>query len=119
MDQHHPSRRRPLKQWAEGDAGGGASVPAVAPATSRRSAAREERHPNSVTAPPIHRGSMPPRPWRGFWNSLGTAGLASLNGLLGGQSSAAPARHPASWERAAKQRRAVFALITLVSATLA
>jgi membrane glycosyltransferase len=27
---------------------------------------REERHPNAVTAPPLNRGSMAPRPWRGF-----------------------------------------------------
>ncbi|MDB5779989.1 MAG: glucans biosynthesis glucosyltransferase MdoH, partial [Polaromonas sp.] len=42
---------------------------------NRRSLLREERHPNAVTAPPVHRGSMAPRPWRGFWNSLGTAAL--------------------------------------------
>ena len=40
---------------------------------SHRSPVREERHPNSVTAPPVNRGSMTPRPWRGFWNSIGTA----------------------------------------------
>ena len=39
---------------------------ALAPATfSRRSTLREERHPNAVTAPPVNRGSMTPRPWRG------------------------------------------------------
>ncbi|MDB5851190.1 MAG: glucan biosynthesis glucosyltransferase, partial [Rhodoferax sp.] len=35
---------------------------------SLRSSVREERHPNAVTAPPVHRGSMAPLPWRGFWN---------------------------------------------------
>jgi membrane glycosyltransferase len=40
---------------------------------SQRSTLREERHPNAVTAPPINRGSMTPRPWRGFWNGMGTA----------------------------------------------
>ena len=45
---------------------------------SHRSPLREERHPNSVTAPPINRGSMTPRPWRGFWNSIGTALLVKL-----------------------------------------
>ncbi|MCW8209445.1 glucans biosynthesis glucosyltransferase MdoH, partial [Verminephrobacter aporrectodeae subsp. tuberculatae] len=40
---------------------------------SRRSALRAQRHPNAVTAPPLHRGSMTPVPWRGFWNSLGMA----------------------------------------------
>ena len=33
---------------------------------SHRSPVREERHPNAVTAPPVNRGSMTPRPWRGF-----------------------------------------------------
>ncbi|RZA10070.1 MAG: glucans biosynthesis glucosyltransferase MdoH, partial [Lysobacteraceae bacterium] len=41
------------------------------------------RHPNSLTAPPIHRGSMPTRPWRGFWNSLGTALMLRVNRLAG------------------------------------
>ena len=45
---------------------------------SHRSPVREERHPNAVTAPPVNRGSMAPRPWRGFWNSLGTAVLVKL-----------------------------------------
>ena len=35
--------------------------------SARGSLLREERHPNSVTAPPVNRGSMAPRPWRGFW----------------------------------------------------
>ena len=43
-----------------------------------RSTLREDRHPNAVTAPPINRGSMAPRPWRGFWNSVGTAVLVKL-----------------------------------------
>ena len=47
-------------------------------ALSRDGLLREERHPNSVTAPPINRGSMAPRPWRGFWNSIGTALLVKL-----------------------------------------
>jgi membrane glycosyltransferase len=45
---------------------------------SSRSPVREERHPNAVTAPPVNRGSMAPRPWRGFLNSLGTAALVKL-----------------------------------------
>ena len=43
---------------------------------SSRALLREERHPNAVTAPPLNRGSMAPRPWRGFWNSIGTAGVS-------------------------------------------
>ena len=44
-----------------------------------RSILREERHPNSVTAPPINRGSMTPKPWRGFWNSMGTIALMPVS----------------------------------------
>lgn len=121
MDQHHPSRRRPLKQWAEGDTGG-SHTPVNTPAvTSRRSPLREERHPNSVTAPPVHRGSMPPRPWRGFWNSIGTATLSLANQVLSPQA-ARPGREchrRAAWEDAAARRRAVFLLFTVISATIA
>ena len=56
-----------------------------------RSLLREERHPNAVTAPPINRGSMTPLPWRGFWNSIGTALLSTASGLLPPYGSA-PAR---------------------------
>ena len=113
MDQHHPSRR-PLRAATECDAGGGT------PVLRRRSPLRQERHPNSVTAPPIHRGSMAPRPWRGFWNSLGTAGLSIANQLLSPRAAAPRMRQPAQpWERAASRRRAVFALITVLSTTVA
>ena len=88
---------------------------------NRRSQLREERHPNAVTAPPVHRGSMAPRPWRGFWNSLGTAALMPLVKLTG---AAAPRPHApdqamAPWQHAAKRRRTVFMLLTLVSTVLA
>ncbi|MBL0422796.1 glucans biosynthesis glucosyltransferase MdoH [Ramlibacter sp. AW1] len=114
MDAHHSSRRRPLKQWAEGDSGG--SELRVAPAG--RSRFRAERHPNSVTAPPIHRGSMPQRPWRGFWNSIGTSLLSLANQLLSPRP-ARPARARSAWEDAAARRRGVFALFTVLSATVA
>jgi len=85
---------------------------------AHRSPLREERHPNSVTAPPINRGSMAPRPWRGFWNSLGTAVLVKLG--AGGGRPAAHAAGPAQpWERAAKQRRFVFMMLALVSTAIA
>ncbi len=42
-------------------------------ATAARSPVREVRHPNSVTAPPVHRGSMPALPWQGFWKSVARA----------------------------------------------
>jgi len=88
---------------------------------NRRSLLREERHPNAVTAPPVHRGSMAPRPWRGFWNSLGTAALLPILKLTG---SALPKQHAAAetmapWQHAAKRRRTVFMLLTLVSTVVA
>ncbi|MDH6592854.1 membrane glycosyltransferase [Variovorax sp. TBS-050B] len=85
---------------------------------SRRSPVREERHPNSVTAPPVNRGSMAPRPWRGFWNSIGTALLVKL-GAGGKRDSAAPAAAPLPWERAAARRRNAFMLLTVLSTVIA
>ena len=80
-----------------------------------RSMLREERHPNSVTAPPLNRGSMTPKPWRGFWNSMGTAALMPIS-----KTSAKPevdALQP--WQHAAKRRRTIFVLLTLISTALA
>ena len=86
---------------------------------SHRSPVREERHPNSVTAPPVNRGSMTPRPWRGFWNSIGTALLLKM-GAGGRQAAPEAARFPHQpWERAARQRRAVFMLLAVLSTVLA
>ncbi|MES2248893.1 MAG: glucans biosynthesis glucosyltransferase MdoH [Pseudomonadota bacterium] len=89
---------------------------------AHRSALREERHPNAVTAPPLNRGSMAPRPWRGFWNSIGTAMLVRLGAGRNADSApaakqAAPA--PQAWERAAGQRRLAFMLLTLLSTVIA
>jgi len=83
----------------------------------RRSPLREERHPNSVTAPPVNRGSMPARPWRGFWNSIGTALLVKLG--AGTRPQADAARPLQRWERVAKQRRFTFMALTLLSTVLA
>lgn len=86
---------------------------------SRRSMLREERHPNSVTAPPINRGSMAPRPWRGFWNSIGTALLVKLGA---GKSAAGASRAPKpsqAWQRAAEQRRMAFLALTVFSTVIA
>ena len=93
---------------------------ALARVTSR-SPLREERHPNAVTAPPLNRGSMAPRPWRGFWNSMGTALLSTASDLLPpyGQRSAAAAEPLAAWQRAANRRRAVFVLLTVLTTGLA
>ncbi len=93
---------------------------------SHRSAVREERHPNAETAPPVNRGSMTPRPWRGFWNSLGTAALVKLgagrNAEAGVQAptqttQATQAKQP--WQRAAAQRRLAFMLLTVLSTVIA
>ena len=85
---------------------------------SRRSPVREERHPNSVTAPPVNRGSMTPRPWRGFWNSIGTALLVKL-GAGGQRAKTAPAAAPLPWQRAAARRRNAFMLLTVLSTVIA
>lgn len=90
---------------------------------SHRSPIREERHPNSVTAPPVNRGSMAPRPWRGFWNSIGTALLVKL-GAGSGPAKAAPNAAPAAaakqpWQRAATQRRLAFMALTVFSTLIA
>lgn len=85
---------------------------------SHRSPLREERHPNSVTAPPINRGSMTPRPWRGFWNSIGTALLVKLGaGKAAAPRAATGIQQP--WQRAAAQRRFAFMALTLLSTVIA
>ena len=89
---------------------------------SGRSLLREERHPNAVTAPPVNRGSMAPRPWRGFWNSIGTAVLASASQWLPPRTpKVRPSDQPTpqAWEIAANRRRTVFVLLTLLSTALA
>ncbi|MDP2820216.1 MAG: glucans biosynthesis glucosyltransferase MdoH [Polaromonas sp.] len=83
---------------------------------NRRSRLREERHPNSVTTPPINRSSMAPRPWRGFWNSLGTAVLLRLTGTA---RPAPAASAMAPWQHAAKRRRAVLVALTVLSTAFA
>lgn len=88
----------------------------------QRSVLREERHPNAVTAPPLNRGSMVPRPWRGFWNSIGTAMLSTASRVLppysqAAQQDAKPA--PEAWVTAANRRRAVFMLLTVLSTAFA
>ncbi|RYF69497.1 MAG: glucans biosynthesis glucosyltransferase MdoH, partial [Comamonadaceae bacterium] len=88
------------------------------PVVSGRSTVREERHPNAVTAPPVNRGSMAPRPWRGFWNSIGTAMLVKL-GAGDARAEAAPATAAQPWQRAAAQRRFAFMALTLISTVIA
>lgn len=84
----------------------------------QRSTLREERHPNAVTAPPINRGSMTPRPWRGFWNSLGTAALMAIPGMRPAAAKQAPeVLEP--WQQAASRRRLVLMLIVLLTSGVA
>ena len=91
--------------------------------STRRSALREERHPNAVTAPPLNRAAMTPRPWRGFFNSLGVITLRPVFALLGITPEkprvklAAVQSEP--WQQAAKRRRATFLALTFASTLLA
>lgn len=135
MDAHHSSRVSPREH--HGTHAGAGRAPAVVARrgatyrradvrtdTATRSTLRGERHPNSTTAPPIHRGSMTPLPWRGFWNSLGTAVLLRLTGRKAAPQEATaaeqPSRHPgAAWQTAAQRRRWTFALLTLLTTALA
>src|SRR5437773_3580401 len=89
-----------------------------------RSTLREERHPNSITAPPVNRGSMVPRPWRGFWNSVQTAvlmPLVKLTSAIDTEAGTAPvvSEKIEPWQLAAKRRRAVFVALTVLSTVLA
>jgi membrane glycosyltransferase len=88
---------------------------------SHRSPVREERHPNAATAPPVNRGSMAPRPWRGFWNSIGTALLVKLGaGRATEEASAESAQQVKQpWQRAAARRRNAFMLLTVLSTVIA
>jgi membrane glycosyltransferase len=82
-------------------------------------AVREDRHPNAVTAPPIHRGSMVPRPWLGFWNSVGEATRSVPARILGRTPAGRRPPAPQAWERAAQQRRLVLVVLTVLSTALA
>lgn len=82
-----------------------------------RSRLHAERHPNAVTAPPVHRASMVPVPWQGFWRSIGLG----LRGLLSPRATGLQAPE-APWQTAARRRRRAFlalaALSTLTAAVL-
>ncbi len=82
---------------------------------------REERHPNSVTAPPLNRGSMVARPWRGVWNSLGTAALLAVTSdekpLTTREAAQPPAQAP--WMKATNRRRIFLPVATVLSTLLA
>ncbi len=102
----------------------GRQIPANPPRANRgkvvslRSTVREERHPNAVTAPPVHRGSMTPLPWRGFWNSLFTSVLMKASGRKAIRAAEGPDA-PEAWQLAASRRRQVFLLITVLSTVMA
>ena len=75
---------------------------------------------SAVTAPPLNRGSMPAVPWRGFWNSVGTAALLRLTGRKAAAASpTASSAQDQAWQGAAQRRRWTFALLTLLTTALA
>ncbi len=86
-----------------------------------RSLLREERHPNAVTAPPINRGAMVSKPWRGFWNSIASTLLLSALKLSGQGEDQPPVRAAKQqpWQQTATRRRTVFVLLTLLSTAIA
>ncbi len=96
-----------------------ACAQALAPANAHT--LREERHPNSVTAPPLNRGSMVPRPWRGFWNSLGTAALLAATETENASDAgkAAQPQAAAPWMKATNRRRVFLPVATVLSTLLA
>jgi membrane glycosyltransferase len=93
----------------------------VTPTPSSRSPLREGRHPNTFTTPPVHRGSMAPRPWRGFWPSIGAGVLAALSACLPGKrpTTSSLATPPMAWEIAGRRRRWMFLWLTVLSTLLA
>ncbi|MBL8303956.1 MAG: glucans biosynthesis glucosyltransferase MdoH, partial [Ideonella sp.] len=80
---------------------------APSPAPSRTEAPARHR-PRPGSAPPILRGAMPARPWRGF--------LGGLQAALGRQRDGDAAPPVSAWQAAARRRRAVLTLLVLLSA---
>ena len=64
-------------------------------------------------APPIHRGSMVPRPWTGFWLGLATMLFSAIRIDQHTESS------PPVWQRAASARRLVLVALIVASTTIA
>ena len=70
-----------------------------------------------ASAPPIHRGSMTPTPWRGFWRSTGLALIAPFTGGARQSSSDPGDQTVPAWAAQARVRRHVFlALIVALTA---
>ena len=106
---------RPLtrlnRSWTE------ASTGSVAPASSKAH--------TGASMPPMNRGSMTARPWRGFWGGLWDGWMALTARWAGQQGSRQPhpthtapapadAKATAAWQRAATQRRrTLLALMAL------
>ena len=111
MDLHRHSLAPPITAVVQ---------PASTRTGSSRSPPREERHPNSVTAPPLNRGAMTSVPWRGFWASIGAAILRPRNPVhrFATKPSFGTATQ-APWQRAVGRRRAVFVALTLISTAVA
>jgi len=65
----------------------------------------------AASAPPIHRGSMTPRPWRGFWNSVASVLSPAPSRVASGASVEAP------WAAEGRlRRRAFLAVVLLITA---
>jgi len=72
----------------------------------------QERHPDALRTPPMHRGSMPRRPWRGW-----RAGLRAW--LCSRLQSAPHTAQPPARQAAARRRRLALVLATIVASVLA
>lgn len=110
MNHRHPTRLN--RSWTEASTGSAAPATAATPSTG-------------ASMPPLNRGSMTARPWRGFFGGL-LDGWIALDSRLAGQQQAsrppfddaapAPAdpAATAAWKQAAtRRRRALLALIVL------
>jgi membrane glycosyltransferase len=88
---------------------------AQSPSHPGRHGADQARWVGSATAPPLHRGAMPQRPWLGFWRSL-RAGL--MHGVSR-RPAAPPAAAPEPWHAAAQRRRLFLPVATVLGTLLA
>jgi membrane glycosyltransferase len=62
---------------------------------------------------------MTPRPWRGFWNSIGSGLLSAARPRAGRPRSVQDHSGAQPWQQAASRRRLVFAVLTLISTAVA
>ena len=110
MNHRHPTRLN--RSWTEASTGSAAPAAVAAPSTG-------------ASMPPLHRGSMTARPWRGFFGGLLDGWIALTTRLAGQQPASqipfdaatptpADPAATAAWKQAAtRRRRALLALIVL------